>query len=112
MSKEQERTTDPSVDVLIHQVSRMANDMDDIKMSMKELSQSMSRLALAEERITQTNSNLERVFKSLEVITARVAELERKAAVFAITNLWVDKAMWLAFGGLATFAAKKVGMFA
>lgn len=103
------RTPDAAVEVLVHQVGRMANDMDEMKQSMKELSQNMSRLALAEERITQTNAVIERLFKAVEVLTARVGALEQKAVIAAQTGKWVDKIVWLVFGAAVTTVLVKSG---
>jgi methyl-accepting chemotaxis protein len=99
----------PVAERLIHKIGRVADDLDEMKTAMKELSQSISRLALAEERITQTNAALERSFTVLDKLSARVAELEKKAVAFAQTNQWVDKAVWLIVGGALTTVMLKAG---
>lgn len=102
--------THPAVEILVHKVGRMADDMDDIKQSMKELSQNMGRLALAEERISTMNGSMERAFKAIEVLTARIGDLERKAVSYTQTAMWVDKGIWLILGIALTTVLIKSGM--
>lgn len=102
--------THPAVEILVHKVGRMADDMDDIKQSMKELSQNMGRLALAEERISTMNGAVERCFKAIEQMTTRISDLEKKAVTYGQAAMWVDKGIWLVLGAALTTVLVKSGV--
>ena len=104
------RLMDNEVAVISHTIGRMANDMDDMKTSMKELTVAMNRLALAEERISHMGGAVERAFKNIELLIGRVNELERKSLVHSKTSDWVDKVIWLVVGAVVTALLIKLGL--
>lgn len=63
--------------VAIAKIEAISGDMSEIKQSMKELANAVSRLAVVEERQTATNDAIGRAFKDIETISGRVKVLEQ-----------------------------------
>ena len=90
--------------------SHLHGDIVEIKTTLKELSLSLTKLVLLEERQTQQSASQERIFKELEKLVARVAMLEIVQPRNSQTSGWVEKALWAAAVASALFMAKKVGL--
>jgi hypothetical protein len=88
----------------------MADDMSELKATMKELAVSVNRLTLVEERVSHTSSAMERAFSNMEKLQARVSVLEQVQVSSKQTSEWVGKAMWAAAAAAAMFVAKKSGL--
>jgi hypothetical protein len=88
----------------------MAEDMSEMKATMKSLAASINRLTLVEERVAHTGTAIERSFSNLEKLQARVAVLEQAQVTSKQTNEWVGKAMWAAAAAAAMYVAKKSGL--
>jgi hypothetical protein len=88
----------------------MAEDMSEMKATMKELAVSVNRLTLVEERVGNTSSAMERAFANMEKLQSRVSVLEHAQVTSKQTNEWVGKAMWAAAAAAAVFVAKKAGL--
>lgn len=67
--------------VAIAKIEAISGDMAEIKSSMKELANAVSRLAVIEERQTATNDAIGRAFKDIETISGRVAVLEQNQPI-------------------------------
>ena len=102
-------TTDPS-GVLATRLEVLHQDVSEIKDALKSLSDAITKLALVEERQTETAKALERCFKGLEKLEERVAVLERASVNTSRTSHWVDKIVLGAVILAAMFIAKKVGL--
>ena len=89
---------------LLHQ------DVSDMKAVLKELTVAINRLAIVEERQSETAKSMERAFSAIDKITARLASLEQGAVSSARTSGWVDKGIWAAAGLAAMYIARKVGL--
>lgn len=103
------RAIDPHIEVLMHQMTRMATDMDKLTTSISEMSRNMNRLVLAEERIATVTTSIERVNKRLDDGAARFSDLDVKVTtlvgqVNALRDntgrhsVWLDRALWAAAG--------------
>jgi hypothetical protein len=88
----------------------MAEDMSEMKATMKELAVSVNRLTLVEERVGHTSSAMERAFSNMEKIQSRVSVLEHAQVTSKQTNEWVGKAMWACAAAAAMYVAKKSGL--
>lgn len=86
------------------------DDVSDMKSVLKDLTVAINRLAVVEERQTQTSTALERAFVALEKVETRVSALERLAVTSKQTNTWVDKAVWGIVIAFALFIGKKLGV--
>lgn len=108
----QRRSSDAALEIIAERMNRMAIDMDDMRMSMKELSHAMSRIAIVEERIARNASATERAFKNIEGIDQRVTTLESKSVQYGKTTDWVDKVIWAVIGAVLLAVLFKAGITA
>ena len=98
-------------------VGEIKTGMQEFRGGMRELSAAILKLALVEERQTQSMQALERAFKLLEKLDARieavslrVTELEKAEPGQARTSAWVDRAVWAIVAFTAATLASKLGM--
>lgn len=88
----------------------LRDDITEIKVTLKELSLSLTKLVLLEERQTQQFAAQERIFKVLEKIEGRVAVLETKSPQQDRTSTWVDRGVLAVVFVAFLYASKKLGM--
>ncbi len=78
-------------------ISAIKNDLKDdifeIKTTLKELSLSLTKLVLLEERQTQQFAAQERIFKVLERLENRMTELEKQEPFQTYNTGWIDRAI-------------------
>jgi len=133
------RAEDKNVQVLTTKIEGLAQDMSEMKHGIAKMADALTKLAIVEERQTQTILAQERAFKALERveerqrthelvckdqdkevrqliadsnerISGRVAELEKAEPMQEQTGKWVMAAVWGAAGLLALFVAKQLGL--
>ncbi len=101
-------------DTLIHTIATrmeiMHGDMGEMKDAVKGLTNAVTKLALIEERQSQTALALERAFKAIERVEMRIMALEQSNPMHNRTSSWVEKILWGAatVGGLVIL--KKAGV--
>jgi len=127
------------IDVLAERVDGLCVDMCELKHGISKMADALAKLAIVEERQTQTILAQERAFKALERVeerqrrhellckdqdkelrqliadsnerlSGRVAELEKAEPMQEQTGKWVMAAVWGAAGLLALFVAKQLGL--
>ena len=125
--------------VLATKIEGLAQDMSEMKHGITKMADALTKLAIVEERQTQTILAQERAFKALERVEERqrthelvckdqdkevrqliadsnerlstcVAELEKAEPMQEQTGKWVMAAVWGAAGLLALFVAKQLGL--
>ena len=125
--------------VLATKIEGLAQDMNEMKHGIAKMADALTKLAIVEERQTQTILAQERTFKALERVeerqrthelvckdqdkevrqliadsnerlAARVADLEKAEPMQEQTGKWVMAAVWGAAGLLALFVAKQLGL--
>ncbi|HQY37913.1 MAG TPA: hypothetical protein PLE21_00310 [Giesbergeria sp.] len=125
--------------VLATKIEGLAQDMNEMKHGIVKMADALTKLAIVEERQTQTILAQERAFKALERVeerqrthellcrdqdkevrqliadsnerlSTRVAELEKSEPMQEQTSTWVKTAVWGAAGLLALFVAKQLGL--
>lgn len=96
--------------VLSQRLETLHEDVGEVKSALKALSEAITKLALVEERQSQTSQALERAFIAIERIENRISKLERVSADHRRFNIWVDRAIWALAAAAAMFVAKKVGL--
>lgn len=101
---------DTSIAILTHRVETMHEEFGEVRAVLREMADTLGRLALIEERQAQTGRSMERAFVLLEKMELRVAALEAQAPATRQTNDWVGRAVWAAAAAGVTFMAKKVGL--
>ncbi len=96
--------------VLEHRLATLHDDVTEIKTALRALSDAITKLALVEERQSRTAESLERAFKAIAKVEERLSVLEAAKPAYDRTNVWVDKALWVAAGAAVVFVAKHVGL--
>ena len=133
------RAEDEHMEVLATKIEDLAQDMSEMKHGIAKMADALTKLAIVEERQTQTILAQERAFMALERVeerlrthelvckdqdkevrqliadsnerlSARVAELEKAEPMQEQTGKWVMAAVWGAAGLLALFVAKQLGL--
>ena len=133
------RAEDKNVQVLATKIEGLAQDMNEMKHGIAKMADALTKLAIVEERQTQTILAQERAFAALERVeerqrqhelvcrdqdkevrqliadnnerlSIRVAELEKAEPMQEQTGKWVMAAVWGAAGLLAMFVAKQLGL--
>lgn len=97
-------------DVLAVKLETLHSDVGEIKSALNKLSEAITKLALVEQQQSHTASSLERAFKLIDSIEARVAKLERSAPKSAETSVWVDRAITAIVVVFLAFVANKIGI--
>ena len=133
------RAEDKNMQVLATKIEGLAQDMNEMKHGIAKMADALTKLAIVEERQTQTILAQERAFKALERVeerqhthelqcrdqdkevrqliadsnerlAARVAELEKAEPMEAQASKWVTAGVWGAAWLLAMFVAKQLGL--
>ena len=133
------RAGDGAVNVLAERIDGLCVDMNEMKHGIAKMADALTKLAIVEERQTQTILAQERAFKALERVeerqrthelvckdqdkevrqliadsnerlSTRVAELEKAEPMQEQTGKWVMAAVWGAAGFAALLIAKQLGL--
>ena len=131
------RAGDGAVNVLAERIDGLCVDMNEMKHGIAKMADALTKLAIVEERQTQTILAQERAFKALERVeerqrqhelqcrdldkevrqliadsnerlAARVAELEKAEPMQAQTSKWVTAGVWGALALLASFMVQRI----
>ena len=133
------RAGDEKMQVLTTKIEGLSQDMNEMKHGIAKMADALTKLAIVDERQTQTILAQERAFNALERVgerqrthelvckdqdkevrqliadsnerlSTRVAELEKAEPMQEQTGKWVMAAVWGAAGLLALFVAKQLGL--
>lgn len=99
-----------SLDLVVVKIKALHTDVSDMKDVLKELTQAINRLALVEERQTQTAHALERAFVTLKEIEGRVSKLELSNVNTARTSATVDKVVWVIITAVVVAVLAVIGL--
>ena len=131
------RTDDGVIDVLAERVEGLCIDIGEMKIGISKMADALTKLAIVEERQTQTILAQERAFQALERVeerqrqhemqcrdqdkevrqliadsnerlSTRVAELEKAEPMQAQTSKWVTAGVWGALALLASFIVPRI----
>ena len=131
------RAEDKNVQVLSTKIEGLAQDMNEMKHGIAKMADALTKLAIVEERQTQTILAQERAFKALERVeerqrthelvckdqdkevrqliadsnerlATRVGELEKAEPLQAQTSKWVTAGVWGALALLASFMVPRI----
>ena len=131
------RAEDKNVQVLATKIEGLAQDMSEMKHGITKMADALTKLAIVEERQTQTILAQERAFKALERVeerqrthelvckdqdkevrqliadsnerlSARIGELEKAEPMQAQTSKWVTAGVWGALALLASFIVPRI----
>ena len=135
--KPNRRAGDGAVNVLAERIDGLCVDMNEMKHGIAKMADALTKLAIVEERQTQTILAQERAFQALERVeerlrqhelvcrdqdkevrqliadsnerlAARVGELEKAEPMQAQTSKWVTAGVWGALALLASFIVPRV----
>ena len=105
------------INVVITRLGILSDDVSELKETLRQIATAVTRLALVEERQSQTNEALGRAFKSIDkidgkltTIEQRVATIEKEMPMQRQSSGWVVSAVWAAAGAAVLFVAKKAGV--
>ena len=96
--------------VLTVKLDMLHSDVVDMKTSLNELSRAITKLALVEERQSQTADAMERAFRAIGKIEDRLSALELAAPKTKETNAWVDRFILGMVMVVMGFVGTKLGM--
>lgn len=131
------RAEDKNMQVLATKIEGLAQDMSEMKHGIAKMADALTKLAIVEERQTQTILAQERAFKALERVeerqrqhelqcrdqdkevrqliadsnerlSIRVSELEKAEPMQAQTSKWVTAGVWGALALLASFIVPRI----
>ena len=131
------RAGDGAVNVLAERIEGLCVDMNEMKHGIAKMADALTKLAIVEERQTQTILAQERAFKALERVeerqrqhelqcrdldkevrqliadsterlSIRVSELEKAEPMQAQTSKWVTAGVWGALALLASFMVQHI----
>jgi len=131
------RKDDGVIDVLAERVEGLCADMSEMKHGIAKMADALTKLAIVEERQTQTILAQERAFKALERVeerqrqhelqcrdqdkevrqiiadsnerlSIRVTELEKAEPMQAQTSKWVTAGVWGSLALLASFIVPRI----
>jgi gas vesicle protein len=88
----------------------LREDVQEIKSTLKELTNSMIRLAIVEEKHSNTASGLERAFGAIKEVMDRVAELEQDKGTNRATTRWVEFTIGGVIAAVGTYIATHMGL--
>jgi hypothetical protein len=106
----QPRATDSLIQVIAARLDNLHDDVSGMRDVLRELATAVTKLAVIEERQTQSAQALERAFIALEKVEGRIAALEKAQPIQQQSADWVGKAVWAAVVVVAVFVGKKVGL--
>ena len=108
---------DSDINVVITRLGLLSDDVGELKETLRQIATAVTRLALVEERQSQTNEALSRAFKQFDKvelkltgIEQRLGTLERMQPLQQQTNGWVMTSVWIVAGAAVMFVAKKTGI--
>ncbi len=92
-----------SPDYLVARINVLSADV-------KELTTTIARLVLVEERTAVMTSNLERAIRSIEGLDSRMGDIEKRMPEHARTSAWVDRAVWAAAAAFVMYVIISQGV--
>ena len=104
----QECSPASDVNLLSAKLHTLHTDVSDIKGTLKDLTAAINKLALVEERLSNTTAAQERSFKAIERLEERIDELEKKNINADNTSKWLDRGLVAALGAFFAFIWERV----
>lgn len=98
------------VALLNHKVDNLTETVVDVKATIKELTNVVTKLTLIEERQLHSNNALEKAFLKIDIIENRLSNLEKHVPANKKVSIWLDRATWAAMGLLCMLVFKKSGL--
>lgn len=106
----QPRATDGLIQVIAARLDNLHEDVSGMRDVLRELASAVTKLAVIEERQTQSAQALERAFKVLEKVETRLDTIEKSQPLQQQATDWVKAGVWAAVCVVTLFIAKKTGL--
>lgn len=108
---------DQDINVVITRLGLLSDDVGELKETLRQIATAVTRLALVEERQSQTNEALSRAFKQIDKVEIKLTSIEHRLVALERmqpqqqqTSAWVTTMLWATAGAAVMFVAKKVGI--
>lgn len=96
------------IERLTHHIQRIREAQDRTEKAVSQIADALTRLALVEERQSNTTASIDRLATSLDKLEIRLKALELTGPNNARVTALVDKAMWGIVGGAVIYLVQKV----
>lgn len=108
---------DSDINVVITRLGLLSDDVGELKETLRQIASAVTRLALVEERQSQTNEALSRAFKQIDKVELKLTGIEQRLGSLEHlqpqqqqTSAWVTTMLWATAGAAVMFVAKKAGL--
>lgn len=99
---------DNEINLLAVKLQSLHEDVGDIKGTLQNLTNAITKLALVEERLSVTMNAQERAFTAIASVEKRLAALEAKVPVTDNSMKWVDRGVTALVAAAAMFIWEKI----
>ena len=99
---------DNDINLLSVKLQSLHEDVGDIKGTLQNLTNAITKLALVEERLSVTMNAQERAFTAIASVEKRLAALEVKVPVTDSSMKWVDRGVTALVAAAAMFIWDKI----
>jgi chromosome segregation ATPase len=96
------------MELLSDKILTVHAEVTDVKNSLKELTSAINKLSVVEERLANSNIQLNRLFEAQNRTDARIESLERKTATTDSTTRWVDRSIMAIVGVFLAYCWEKI----
>lgn len=97
-------------DFLANSIQAIRDDQREMRESLKQVAEAMTRLAVIEERVAHSQSSIARAFRGIEDHEERIDRLEKSEPEQRKIAKWVNHAVWAGACAAAAFIAHRVGL--
>lgn len=104
----QEHSNIVALERLTHHIQRIREAQDRTEKSVSQIADALTRLAIVEERQSNTTGSLEKLAAAIDKLDERLQALEILGPTNSRVSALVDKVMWLAAGGGVMYLVEKV----
>lgn len=104
----QEHNSVVALERLTHHIQRIREAQDRTEKSVSQIADALTRLAIVEERQSNTNGAIDKLTTAIEGLDARLKTLELLSPASNRMAALVDKVIWLVAGGSVMYFVEKV----
>ena len=101
----------PNMHVIAAQLRHLREDVGDVKTTLSQLTQAITKLALVEERQMHLQEAQTRCFSEITTLNTRVMSIETKLPEHTRVAMWVDRTIWGVLGMVGAYIVKKLQLF-
>jgi prefoldin subunit 5 len=98
------------LELIAEQISAVKQDVDEIKVSIRDLTSAVIRISLIEERQVTTAATLTKLTDMIEKLDCRLRKIEALEPIKLRTSDWVINALTAAAIAAIAFVAAKTGL--